>query len=208
VLKNAACLLSVSFCLVSAIKLYMKKYRSLLKLSSGFTLIELMVTVVILAVILGVGIPSFSNLIGSSNTDSVVRRLSSSLAYARSEAVTRAEEVVVCASSNGTACNAANDTGWASGWLVYEDDDGDGVLDGTETILRVENVSDLLVGFEVTNTTNNADINTLVSVCFDSLGEECGTIIVDPITSVTFTATRDTQTARLTLSSRGLVDIF
>ena len=79
----------------------MKKCKNTL----GFTLIELMITVSIIALLLSVVAPNFSTLIVSSNSNSAETRLAASLSYGRSEAVTRGVDVTVCASTDFATCN-------------------------------------------------------------------------------------------------------
>lgn len=81
---------------------------------SGFTLIELMVTMIVLAILLGVGVPSFNVVLLNSRTAALANDLTSALNLARSEAVTRAAQVDVCPSDNGTGCTGA----WTDGWIV------------------------------------------------------------------------------------------
>lgn len=90
----------------------------------GFTMIELMVTVAIAAILLGVAIPSFNNYIQNTRTKAVAAELSSALNLARSEAVTRSAQVDVCPSNDGAACGAT----WADGWIV--------VVNATGEVLR------------------------------------------------------------------------
>ncbi|TCK05940.1 GspH/FimT family pseudopilin [Marinobacterium mangrovicola] len=85
--------------------------------TSGFTLLELMVAVAILAILLTIGIPSFSNFIDSSQRRAISEGLASAVKVARSEAVTRGVETTLCRrNSAGTACSNAAD--WSVGWLV------------------------------------------------------------------------------------------
>ncbi len=76
----------------------------------GFTLIELMVTVIVLAVVAGIAYPSLQWTIARSTTSADVNRLISDLAYARSEAVQRGQTVTV----------TPEDGNWALGWQVKD----------------------------------------------------------------------------------------
>lgn len=97
----------------------------------GFTLLELMITVAVLAILLGIGIPSFNSVIASSQLTSQTNRIVAALNAARMEAVKRNTHAVICTSSNGTACNG---TSWASGWLIFMDSNKDGSLGTGEDI--------------------------------------------------------------------------
>jgi len=98
----------------------------------GFSLIELLVALAILAVIIAVAVPSMSSMIEANRTDSTAQALFTSMVAARSEAVARNQNVVLCKSPNGIFCSTAND--WEQGWLTYVDENGDGVKDITDPI--------------------------------------------------------------------------
>lgn len=82
----------------------------------GFTLIELMVTIAVLAILLAVAIPSYQTFVMNSRMASQTNDLITALSLARSEAVKRAANVTVCASSDGATCTG----GWATGWIVRD----------------------------------------------------------------------------------------
>lgn len=95
---------------------------------SGFTVIELMITVTILAVLAAVAIPSFGSMIQNSRRTATVNELIANLMLARSEAAKRGQPVTLCGntSSGGTSCTGA--TNWNYGWMVFLDPDGDGAI--------------------------------------------------------------------------------
>jgi len=101
--------------------------------NQGFTLIELMVTVSIAAILLGMAIPSFTSTITSNRLTTNANELVTALNLARSEAIKRGQHVVV----------KKTGTNWENGWQVFVDIDRsttakENVLDtGTDIELRV-----------------------------------------------------------------------
>jgi type IV fimbrial biogenesis protein FimT len=84
--------------------------------SRGFTLIELMVTITVLAILLMVAVPSFDGIRLSSRLTSYATELVAGSQLARTEAIKRNAAVTMCVSSNGTSCSTSG--GWESGWIV------------------------------------------------------------------------------------------
>lgn len=101
---------------------------------AGFTVIELLIAVTLLAILLGIAAPSVRDLILNSRITSQANDLMTDLAIARSEAVKRGVRAAVCASSSGAACTA---TPWSQGWIVFLDPDGNGAVDAATDIVKV-----------------------------------------------------------------------
>lgn len=104
-------------------------------MKNGFTLIELLVTLSIAAILLMVAVPNFITFVQNNRLASQANDLVSMLNYARSEAVKRNQRITVCSRATDTSC--AGSTTWDTGMLVFADADGDGVVDGGETVLQV-----------------------------------------------------------------------
>jgi type IV fimbrial biogenesis protein FimT len=102
----------------------------------GFTLIELMITLAIAAILLTVGVPSFNEVIKNSRMATSTNKFITAANLARSEAIKRSVRVTVCKSNNGTACTNANN--WDQGWIVFTDENNNAAYNSaTETLLRV-----------------------------------------------------------------------
>lgn len=85
----------------------------------GFTLVELMITLAVAAIVMGIAIPSFTQMMRNNSSATLGAELAGVLQYARSEAIKRAARVSVCASDDGLSCLAAGN--WEKGWLVFVD---------------------------------------------------------------------------------------
>ena len=83
----------------------------------GFTLLELMVTISVAAMVLAIGVPSFVDLVRNNRAATNVNELLTAFAIARSESIKRGSNVSVCRSSDGATCTAA----WSDGWIVFSD---------------------------------------------------------------------------------------
>lgn len=101
----------------------------------GFTLIELMVTLAVAAILLSTAAPSFVMLIANNRAASAANDVLASLHFARSEAVKRAADVSLCPSSDGAGC--IDGTSWADGWILFVDTNGNQSRDAGEELLRV-----------------------------------------------------------------------
>lgn len=82
----------------------------------GFTLTELMTTVAVLAVLMGLAAPTFSDIALSSRLKDAANRLVSFAAVARSEAIKRNAVVTMCMSADAASC--ASSGGWEQGWIM------------------------------------------------------------------------------------------
>lgn len=82
----------------------------------GFTLLELLVTISIAAILVAVAVPGLTRFVQNSREDSEADSLISSLQYARSEAVKRDANVEICASADEATCSGG--TAWNTGWIV------------------------------------------------------------------------------------------
>jgi type IV fimbrial biogenesis protein FimT len=109
--------------------------RSRFPQMQGFTLIELMITVVVLAILLALAAPSMGNLVRDQRVKTAVGDVYVALAFARSEAIKRNVTVGVCSHNGSSGCQ--NSADWATyGWIVYLDVDGNGYPGAVSDILK------------------------------------------------------------------------
>lgn len=102
--------------------------------TKGFSLIELMITIALLAILLAFAGPGFQELIERNKIRTITDEFYTAFNAARSESIKRNQPVTICASSTGATCDAAN---WDSGWLIFTDEDGNGDVNAGEVITQV-----------------------------------------------------------------------
>lgn len=87
--------------------------------NNGFTVLELLTALAVIAVLTVLAAPSFVDLLTRINVQSSLHTMSTSLALARIDAVTRGQPATLCPSTGGHACSGGTD--WSSGWILYRD---------------------------------------------------------------------------------------
>lgn len=133
---------------------------------TGFTLIELMVTLAVAIILLAVGIPLYDSIVNSNKAVTGVNDMITALQLARSEATARSVPVGVCArTANAQTCGNS----WNNGWLLYADNNRNGVLDTAESVVRVWDAG---VGTSYSVKSNGAAIGNIL---FSPVGELKGT---------------------------------
>ncbi len=90
--------------------------------SSGFTLVELMITVAVIAILIGIGFPSFSASLRSNRVATHANEMIATVSLARTEAIKSNIAAGICPSANGTTCGGT----WNGGWLVFVDTNNNG----------------------------------------------------------------------------------
>lgn len=95
----------------------------------GVTAIELLVTLAVLAILLGLAAPAMSRFINQWQVANATNALTGSLRTARTEAIARVRPVVMCRVANNTSntcLTTVGSNGLASGWIVFVNNDRDG----------------------------------------------------------------------------------
>lgn len=101
---------------------------------SGFTLVELLIVLCLVAILTTVVVPSLRHFIQEQRMITQANEVLTVLANARSSALHRRVRVTLCASYDQKTCSRANT--WESGWLLFTDTEVRGQFDGSDQILR------------------------------------------------------------------------
>jgi len=141
--------------------------------NSGFTVVELLVSIAIMAIVLSIGIPSFNELTRNSAMSSNSSDLLTAFNYARIESVKRGSSITLGQKDSST---------WGGGLVVWIDDDGDGTVDAGEEVLRYWEA--LSTGSTLVST------NSITSFVFSASGE------VDNLDTLTLCDNRTGETGR------------
>jgi type IV fimbrial biogenesis protein FimT len=120
----------------------------------GFTIIELMITIAIAAIVLMLAVPSFTRAIDQAKFTSASNELITAMNFARNEAMRRSRPVSV----------RMNAGGWIDGWTAFIDPDRNGVIGPPADLLRAGNKIPAAV--EITGGAGGLEANVL----FDSRG--------------------------------------
>lgn len=143
---------------------------------TGFSIIEAMATLAVLAILLGMAIPSFREFIINYRTSTQTNNLLADLAFARTEAVKFARPMQVIADAGG----------WGAGWIVGADINNDGSVSGPDEVFRQQGAAaegTIMKG-------QNAGGTAITTVVFAPTGEK-----TTPATNVEFAVCRPDRNA-------------
>lgn len=113
----------------------------------GATLMEILIGMLVIGILSTLAITSYSRLIFHTRIVVATSELHAALLYARSEALKRGGNVIVCRSTSAhttqPVCDAGNsdraiNSGWGDGWIIFYDEDGDAKFSVSDTVLRVQ----------------------------------------------------------------------
>jgi len=96
-----------------------------MKTMRGFTLVELMVTVAVAAILLTLAVPNVRTMVQNNRITAQVNDFATAATLARSEAVRRSRLVTLCISSDQDTCDESG-SDWSAGWIVIEGEAGGG----------------------------------------------------------------------------------
>jgi type IV fimbrial biogenesis protein FimT len=142
----------------------------MLRRESGFTLFELLLTLLLIAVITGLGMPMLAQSSAHARINAEVDALFHAVHLARKESIMRRQVVSICPSPDGRQCSPGTD--WTQGWILFNNRDRDDppAIDAGEPVLQVHRSGENLLisanrrGFTFRSTQKRATNGTLV-VC-------------------------------------------
>ena len=140
-------------------------------------MIELLVTVAVLAILAALALPSFGETLRGWRRDSATKAFTTHLQFARAQAIKTSRKVNICSSTDGANCSTSND--WKSGWLVFVDINNNGTIDTGELIASQSAVSG------VASMTATDSVKKLIFLPNGLLSEGKTTITVKPSGSTT-----------------------
>lgn len=105
---------------------------------SGFSIVELAVTLAVAGFLLAAAAPRFIDLVHDRRISTQIQRLLTDVHLARSEAIKRNQDVVICRSTDGEGCERGSGAraDWSMGRIVYVNSDGDKRRDPGERLLQ------------------------------------------------------------------------
>ncbi len=157
---------------------------------AGLTLIEALATLASVSVTLAIAVPSYQHLALSGRVASAAHSIYSHLNLARSEAVSRAERVIMCPSRDYAGCDPSQD--WNHGWILFVDSNRDRERQTDEPLVRVAHQIPEDVRIQTTSGkrvaityqpdgTVTGDSNTHFRLCVDSVPERNRAVIVNGV---------------------------
>lgn len=129
----AASLAQVPLAIVAGMRI-----RSHKRAASGFTLLEAVVVMTLVATLMAIAIPSYRYITNANRIAAEINGLLGDLQFARAEAIKEGQTVTVCVSSNGNSCSGVAVSTWQNGWIVFSDLNNDHTVDAGDAVLRVQ----------------------------------------------------------------------
>lgn len=162
----------------------------------GFTLVELMIVLVVGGILVALAAPNMRVYLLNSRLVTTTNALMSDLALARSEAVKRNNDVIICTADDPMGAPLCDGAGgdWANGWIVFSSTDGTNDYDpvkegaqhrllrrsdgasGAAVTLASNATADARVIFESDGTINSAGATANFAIC-DDRAEDHGRLV-------------------------------
>ena len=116
----------------------------------GVTLVEMMITLVIIGILAGLAVPAYRMYIQNARASALSDEFTIALAFTRNEALKRSATVTMCAAADANLNSCGTNADWGNGWIIFNDPNGDGVIAAAGDRLRTH---EALVGGTTITTT-------------------------------------------------------
>lgn len=127
--------------------------------NTGLTLVELLITLTIVSIVIGIAVPNFSSLVKTNALTAQTNYFTAAISLARSEAVKQDAQILMCVRNGSTCSNTAN---WEDGWIIFNDSDGNLDVNDGEAIRIFDSLPN---GFSI-----RPDDANLTTLAFNSDG--------------------------------------
>jgi type IV fimbrial biogenesis protein FimT len=108
------------------------KGRAVAKSMKGMSLLELLVTLGILSILLGISMPDFKDFVHSTSADATLKKLATAIQLSKSAAITNRTTVTLCRSVDGVVCGG----NWQDGVIAFTDTNRDRVINENDRLVR------------------------------------------------------------------------
>jgi len=162
-------------------------------MEKGMTMVELLITIVVVTILLALGVPSFQEFIKNNRLTAQTNAFVTAIQLARSEAIKRGSFTTICASTDQATCSGTDN--WSTGWIVFSDLNQDGAPDvgasaplceetedcmirtsGALTMATMDGAGNNDIRFRPTGMTNNATAVTFTMTGYDCKHEQARNI--------------------------------
>jgi type IV fimbrial biogenesis protein FimT len=166
---------------------------------NGFTLVELLITIVVVSILLATGVPSFMEFVKNNRLSAQANNLVISIQVARNEAIKRGSGAVICASTDQATCSGSDD--WTTGWIIYSDIGQDGSLD---LDADSDGVQDCIIDDCIIRTNGSIDKATLDGAGIDNIRfQPDGRTLAVTTISITADECQRQQVRAITVTAQG-----
>ena len=156
--------------------------------ASGFTLIELIVAIAVLAVMIALAVPSFTSLINGNRLTANSNELVASLQLAKMESLRRNLRVAVCESADGASCTDGDE--WSQ-WITIADADRNGAYDQVLRVSVAEQAVEVRAAEAISDNGNRIEFRA------DGMARDGDGALLDALVSVCLPTTQPAENERL-----------
>ncbi len=156
---------------------------------SGFSIIEILITLVLIAISISLALPSLQQFSANNQVQAASNSIVSGLNMARFNAITTGEETTICPSADGQNCS---NNSWGNGWIVFTDVNGNSAADTDELVRIVEIEGNIqasgfgnAITFDSDGTTSQGS-DTVITSCYQhtAVSSKCVSITINPFGSI------------------------